>query len=196
VRGRRVAEHGDHEQRQRHGGAHVATSVARVPASGKAWYSVEMLPKRVAAAWLALAALVGCGSPARRFGADDERAVRAVLASLQPAWNRGDLDGFLDGYARVPGLVFTSGGKVRRGWQETHDTFLARYGQAKQTMGALTFEILGLQAVGADGAVVLGRWSLDVPNAGAGVFSVILERRPEGWRVIHDHTSSDPPPAP
>jgi ketosteroid isomerase-like protein len=45
----------------------------------------------------------------------------------------------------------------------------------------------------ADGAVVLGRWRLtETPNAGSGVFSVVLERRPEGWRIIHDHTSADP----
>ena len=41
-------------------------------------------------------------------------------------------------------------------------------------------------------AIVLGRWKLtETPNAGSGVFSVVLERRPEGWRVIHDHTSAD-----
>ena len=61
-------------------------------------------------------------------------------------------------------------------------------------MGTLGFEILGIQHLGADGAVVLGRWKLtNTPNAGSGVFSVVLERRPEGWRVVHDHTSADPP---
>jgi ketosteroid isomerase-like protein len=149
---------------------------------------------RLAAITLA-AALLACASPAaRRFSPADDQAVRAVLAAQQAAWNRGDLDGFLAGYARTPDLVFTSGSKVRRGWQETHDKFLARYGTAKDTMGQLAFEILGVQPVGADGAVVLGRWSLDGPNAGGGIFSVILERRPDGWRVIHDHTSSDPTP--
>lgn len=117
-----------------------------------------------------------------------------MLTAQQDAWNRGDLDGFLDGYARREDLVFTSGAKVRRGWQQTHDTFLARYGEAKDTMGRLTFELLGVQPVGGDGAVVLGRWSLDGPNAGSGIFSVILERGASGWKVIHDHTSSDPAP--
>lgn len=120
--------------------------------------------------------------------------MRAVLTAQHDAWNRGDLDGFLDGYARSDALVFTSGARVRRGWQETHDTFLKRYGEARDTMGRLTFEVLGVQAIGADGAVVLGRWSLDGPNAGSGIFSVILERQPSGWKIIHDHTSSDPPP--
>jgi ketosteroid isomerase-like protein len=139
--------------------------------------------------------LAACATtPKRAFTPADDAAVRAVLAAQMDAWNRGDLDGFLDGYARVPALVFTSGSKVRRGWQETHDTFLKRYGEAKDTMGHLTFEVLGVQAVGADGAVVLGRWRLDdTPQAGGGIFSVVLERRPEGWRVVHDHTSSDSP---
>ncbi len=132
--------------------------------------------------------------PAPKFTAVDDGAVRAVLAAQQAAWNRGDLDGFLAGYARTPELVFTSGGNVRRGWQETHDKFLARYGTARPTMGRLGFEIVGVQPIGADGAVVLGRWSLDGPNAGAGVFSVVLERRPEGWKVVHDHTTADPNP--
>ncbi len=132
----------------------------------------------------------------RAFGPADERAVRAVLAAQQTAWNEGDLEGFMAGYARQEALVFTSGGKVRRGWQETHDKFVATYGAASETMGRLVFEVLGVQPVGADGAVVLGRWSLDGPNAGAGVFSVVLERQDGTWKVVHDHTSSDPEPPP
>lgn len=156
----------------------------------------------LAAMALAATALAACATtgasvpPTRAFGAHDEQAVRAVLTAQQDAWNAGDIEGFMAGYARSDALVFTSGGNIRRGWQETHDKFVARYGAAKDTMGTLAFEILGVQPIGADGAVVLGRWSLDGPNAGAGVFSVILERQPDGWKVVHDHTSSDPKPAP
>jgi ketosteroid isomerase-like protein len=60
-------------------------------------------------------------------------------------------------------------------------------------MGHLDFEILSIQPLGADGAIVLGRWRLtQTPNAGAGVFSLALARTPNGWRVVHDHTSLDP----
>jgi ketosteroid isomerase-like protein len=150
---------------------------------------------RVLAAFvLASSCLVGCA--ARAFGPDDDRAVRAVLDAQREAWNRGDLEGFMAGYARSEELVFTSGGAVRRGWQETHDRYLKRYGSDRATMGRLGFEILGVQALGADGAVVLGRWKLsDTPSAGSGVFSVALTRSGGAWRIVHDHTSSDPPPA-
>jgi ketosteroid isomerase-like protein len=33
-------------------------------------------------------------------------------------------------------------------------------------------------------------------QAGRGVFTLVVERRPEGWRIVHDHTSVGPEPAP
>lgn len=141
-----------------------------------------------------LALLAACGAP-HRFAAGDRAAVVAVLERQRDAWNRGDLAGYMDGYAR-DGLVFTSGSKIRRGWQETFDRYRARYGGDRAGMGRLTFEILEVQPVGGDGAVVLGRWRLDdTPAAGGGVFSVVLSRTPAGWRILHDHTSSDAPGA-
>jgi ketosteroid isomerase-like protein len=158
------------------------------------------MPRHSAALPVALVALValavtGCAHPRpRTFSPADDAAVRAVLIAQQDAWNRGDLAGYMAGYVRSPELVFTSGGKIRRGWDETFAKYRARYGTDPSTMGRLAFEILGIQAIGADGAIVLGRWHLtDTPAAGAGVFSVALVRTASGWLVVHDHTSSDPP---
>ena len=146
--------------------------------------------------WL-LIAVVACASapPVRRFEAMDRTAVTAVPEQQVAAWNRGDLAGYMAGYAKTDALVFTSGGKVRTGWQATFDTYQAKYGVAPSTMGTLAFAITQIDAIGADGAVVLGTWTLtDSDHPGTGVFSVVLERRPEGWRIIHDHTSLAPPP--
>ena len=117
-----------------------------------------------------------------------------MLAAQRDAWNRGDLDGYMAGYEHSGELVFTSGSKIRRGWQETYDKYRAKYGGDRATMGKLGFEILGVQALGADGAIVLGRWQLtETPAAGAGVFSVALRRMGAGWRIVHDHTSIETP---
>ena len=141
---------------------------------------------------LLILALCACAT-SRPFTADDDRAIRGVLAAQQDAWNRGDLDGYMAGYEQTDALIFTSGSKIRRGWRETHDKVRTKYGSDKSTMGKLGFEILGVQQLGADGAIVLGRWKLvDTPVAGSGVFSVALRRTSAGWRVVHDHTSSDP----
>ena len=141
--------------------------------------------------------ILGCAaSPPRlaRFAPSDRAAIQAVLDAQIAAWNRGDLAAYMDGYARTPALVFTSGGNVRRGWQEAFDHYKARYATDPKAMGTLAFTVDSIDAVGADGAVVLGRWELTgTANAGRGVFSLVVERRPEGWRIIHDHTSVSPP---
>jgi ketosteroid isomerase-like protein len=155
--------------------------------------------RAVALVAVLLAAPLACAHPrstsAPRFAAADDAAVRAVLAAQQDAWNRGDLAGYMAGYLRSPELVFTSGGNIRHGWDETIAKYRARYGNDPSTMGKLGFEILGVQPLGADGAIVLGRWELtETPVAGRGVFSVALARTADGWKVVHDHTSSDPQP--
>ena len=151
--------------------------------------------------WAMLWAMLwACGSTTPhvgRFEPSDRAAISAVLAGQIAAWNRGDLPGYMEGYARIPGLVFTSGGNVRHGWQDAIDHYQARYAVDPKAMGVLDFQIESIDPVGADGAVVLGRWELTASaHPGRGVFTLVLERRPEGWRIIHDHTSLSPPPSP
>jgi uncharacterized protein (TIGR02246 family) len=150
---------------------------------------------------LGLAAL-GCSREVAAPACDgsfDEAAVLRVLDEQREAWNRGDLDAFLAGYEPSERLLFTSGGNIRRGFDETRAKYQARYGATPETMGQLGFEILDVRALGscADAAIVLGRWALtETPVAGSGVFSVMLERhgdRDARWQIVHDHTSSDSP---
>jgi ketosteroid isomerase-like protein len=147
-----------------------------------------------AAAPSAGAAVSAC-APA--FSEADRAAVERLLADQATAWNRGDLEGYMGGYLRSPDLVFTSGSKVRTGYDETIASYRKKYGDDRASMGTLAFTILRIDPVGRGGAVVLGRWDLSlVGGMFGGVFSVVLERRPEGWLIVHDHTSSDPPPPP
>jgi hypothetical protein len=68
-----------------------------------------------------LVVLAACSADPRAFVPADDAAVRAVLHAQQDAWNRGDLDAFMAGYARSDELVFTSRGTIQRGWQSTYD---------------------------------------------------------------------------
>jgi ketosteroid isomerase-like protein len=140
-----------------------------------------------------LAACAGAAPAVRHFEPADRTAITGVLEAQVVAWNHGDLAAYMAGYARIDDLVFTSGGNVRRGWQTAFDHYKDKYAKDPAAMGNLVFEILTIQPLGADGAVVLGNWILtQSPSDGRGVFSVVLERRPEGWRVVHDHTSLKP----
>jgi ketosteroid isomerase-like protein len=61
-------------------------------------------------------------------------------------------------------------------------------------MGHLVFTVdeIDLVGSGGDAAIVLGHWNLtETAQAGHGVFTLIVERQPGGWKIVHDHTSSD-----
>ena len=127
-----------------------------------------------------------------------EFALRQVLEDQAAAWNRGDLDAFMEGYWRSEDLVFTSGGRVQRGWQTTLDRYRETYGSSPETMGRLTFSDLEVHSLGDDAAWVLGRWALafDDGSSPGGVFTLVFRRIDGRWLIVHDHTSSDPPERP
>jgi len=134
--------------------------------------------------------LPSCGKE-QMFTDKDRSEIEEVITAQSEAWNRGDLEGFMAGYARMPELVFTSGGEIQRSWDGTLARYQKRYGGDRSSMGTLVFDILEIRPLGSDGAVVLGTWKLTGRDKPAGgVFSLVFERRPEGWRIVHDHTSS------
>jgi beta-aspartyl-peptidase (threonine type) len=112
------------------------------------------------------------------------------------AWNKGDLEGYMKGYWNSPDLTFYSGGDITSGWQPTLERYRKRYKSEGREMGKLTFSDLRIKLASSDMAWVRGRWQLktskDTPG---GLFTLLVERRPEGWRIIHDHTSAALPPA-
>ncbi|PYK42431.1 MAG: DUF4440 domain-containing protein [Verrucomicrobia bacterium] len=120
--------------------------------------------------------------------------IRDVLRAQQEAWNRGDIDSFMNGYARAETTVFVSGDEVRRGWQTVRDRYLSKYND-RAKMGTLTFSDLEIEQLGPDSAVALGRWELKRENDNPhGRFTLIFRKTPDGWRIVHDHTSAAAPP--
>ena len=117
-------------------------------------------------------------------------AVRAVIDAQRDAWNRGDVEGYMAGYARSPNTVFVSGDSVTRGWQTVLDRYKKNY-DSREKMGTLTFADLEITTIGTRTAVVLGSWKLrranDEPH---GRFTLIFRKTKQGWRIVHDHTSS------
>ena len=116
--------------------------------------------------------------------------IRSVLQAQQNAWNRGDIDEFMNGYARSVSTIFISEDTVRRGWQTVRDRYREKYSN-RAKMGTLTFSDLEIMLLSSDSAVASGRWKLQRANDKPhGRFTLILKRLPEGWRIVHDHTSA------
>jgi len=124
---------------------------------------------------------------------DPTTAVRAVLSAQVEAWNRGDLPGYMEGYWKSPDLVFFSNGAETRGWQPTLERYRARYQAEGKQMGKLDFPALDILALGPEAAVARGQWRLTMPEGAVltGMTSVVLRRLPEGWRIVHDHSSGE-----
>ena len=118
--------------------------------------------------------------------------IRSVLRAQQNAWNRGDIDEFMNGYARSKSTIFVSEDTVRRGWETVRDRYRKKYSD-RAKMGSLTFSDLYVTLIGADAAVVLGRWQLKRAQDGPhGRFTLIFRHLAKGWRIVHDHTSAAP----
>jgi ketosteroid isomerase-like protein len=160
-----------------------------------------MLPK-ICIAFLAVTIFEAATIPtnAAPDGADE---VRAVLKAQQEAWNRGDIDAFMNGYWRSDLTRFVSGDEVTRGWQTVRDRYKTKYSD-REKMGTLAFSDLEITMLSADAAVVLGRWELKgvneppsrrsgVPGEPHGRFTLVLRKFTEGWRIVHDHTSAAQP---
>jgi ketosteroid isomerase-like protein len=117
-----------------------------------------------------------------------KNAIKKVMDEQALAWNRGDLEGFMQGYWNSPEMTFVSSGKITKGWQPTLDNYKKSY-DSKAKMGILTFSDLEITILGKESAVVLGKWSLqrekDNPH---GLFTITFRRFKEGWRIILDHS--------
>ena len=131
-------------------------------------------------------------SPAKKTEHDAKiiAAVRAVIEAQREAWNHGDIKAYMDGYARSDETVFVSGDNVMRGWQSVLERYKRNY-NSREKMGTLTFSDLEITSIGHNAAVVLGRWHLQRANDEPhGRFTLIFRRTKQGWKIVHDHTSS------
>ena len=124
--------------------------------------------------------------------ADPVAAVRRLLEDQQQAWNRYDLEGFMSGYWNSADLTFFSGAQQTTGWQGALDRYRKNYQQAGKEMGQLEFSDLKIEPFSNDAAFVRGAWHLTMRDGTTphGLFTLIFRKFPDGWKIVHDHTSA------
>jgi ketosteroid isomerase-like protein len=127
---------------------------------------------------------------ANEQGMASRKAILQVLINQQEAWNKGDLKAFMSGYHQTNELTFYSGATVHKGWDAILDRYQKKYQGEGKEMGKLTFNDINIELLAADSAVVRGRWELKTSQEVlGGLYTLIFRKTPEGWRIIHDHTS-------
>jgi ketosteroid isomerase-like protein len=101
------------------------------------------------------------------------------------------VDAFMQGYWNSPELTFAASSGVTRAWQPALDRYCKNY-PGLDAMGHRDFSALEVHPRGKDAAFVLDRWHLQHSSDElGGIFTLVFRRFPEGWRIVHDHTSVD-----
>ena len=118
-----------------------------------------------------------------------EAQIRGVLDAQVADWNRGDVASFMESYRKSPDTEFVGATGIVRGWQPVFERYRKAYPD-RAAMGHLDFSGLEITMLGSDAALVVGRFHLKrQSDAPEGVFTLVFRKFPEGWRIIHDHTS-------
>jgi beta-aspartyl-peptidase (threonine type) len=117
--------------------------------------------------------------------------IESILHAQQDAWNAHNLEAFMSGYWNSPELTFFSGGNAARGWQAAIDRYRKNYQAQGKEMGKLEFSDLRVETLSPDSAFVRGSWHLTMSDGKTphGLFTLIFRRFPEGWKIVHDHSS-------
>ena len=146
-------------------------------------------------------ALAACHGSNRRTtapssGSDSAALTRLITAQLERSaldWNRGDLDGFLSDYAPESTTTFIDGRHARQGIDFIRGNYAPRFSPGGRR-DSLHFEEVKARGLSPTLALVTARFILQRGSeiTASGPFTLIMELRPEGWKILHDHTSSDP----
>jgi ketosteroid isomerase-like protein len=136
---------------------------------------------------LVLLMLVAPGAAAS--SSSPEADIRALLDRQVAAWNRGDLEGFMQTYWKSPRTAYLGSEGIERGWQSVLKRYRRRY-PGRQKMGKVSFSELEIHMLSADSAFILGHWRLERTGGNlGGVFSLVVRKFSEGWKIVLDHTS-------
>jgi ketosteroid isomerase-like protein len=148
---------------------------------------------------LLLALLVACrpaGQPASTSSIDRAALTRQLSAQLDRSagdWNRGDLDAFMSDYAAESTTTYVDGHRARHGFDFIRNNYAPRFAPGARR-DSLHFEELEVRPLSPTLALLTARFILQRGDSttASGPFTLVMEHRSDGWKILHDHSSSDP----
>jgi hypothetical protein len=119
----------------------------------------------------------------------DESSIRDILSKQSTAWNKGNIEGFMNGYWQNDSLLFIGKKGLTYGWKNTLDNYRKNYPDTK-AMGQLIFTILMLKPLSNQYYEVVGKWHL-IRIAGdlEGHFTLLFQKINGQWFIVMDHSS-------
>jgi ketosteroid isomerase-like protein len=127
--------------------------------------------------------------PLPGFAQKAEKSIRAIMQTQEDAWNRGDLEAFMDGYWHSDSLKFIGSRGLTYGWQQTLDNYKKGYPD-RDAMGTLKFTVLSVEQLSSKSAFVIGKWHL-ARKAGdlSGHYTLLWKNIKGKWVIVADHSS-------
>ena len=119
----------------------------------------------------------------------DERAIRQLLNEQTLAWNKGNIEQYMQGYWKSDSLMFIGKSGIHWSWNETLANYKKGYPDTA-AMGKLAFEIIKVKKLSAEYYYVVGKWML-TRTAGdlSGYYDLLLHKIKGQWFIIADHSS-------
>ena len=119
----------------------------------------------------------------------DELTIRKVLDTQIKAWNKGDIEDFMQGYWKNDSLMFIGKNGINWGWQKTLENYKKRYPDVT-AMGKLSFDIILIKELSPEYYYVVGKWMLNRSIGDLNGHYNLLFRKINGiWLIIADHSS-------
>ena len=119
----------------------------------------------------------------------DSVAVVTAMARQETAWNRGDIDEFMETYWKSDNLQFIGANGPTYGWQQTLDNYKRRYPD-REAMGKLSFDILTIDQRSPTVISLVGKFHLERTIGNLEGYFLLLWQKFDGkWLIVADHTS-------
>jgi beta-aspartyl-peptidase (threonine type) len=131
-----------------------------------------------------------CACETLAGGPEEVKAIRAVIDAQVGAWNEGNLDAFMQAYRKDENITGISDGAAVKGWKALDEQYRIAYRSAGKEMGKLVLSGVSVDLISPDAAFVRGKWELTTSRGVAkGWFTQVFKKSPEGWKIVHDHSS-------
>ena len=118
--------------------------------------------------------------------ADAEVGIRLIMEAQELAWNKHDLEVFMQGYWKSDSLKFYGSSGLTKGWANTLANYKKSY-PTKAESGTLKFIINDISKIEGNNYWVMGEYHLKRSVGDAdGVFIIIFKKINGEWKIVAD----------
>lgn len=119
----------------------------------------------------------------------DKEKILSILEQQVAAWNKGNIEAFMQGYWNNDSLKFIGSTGITYGYNQTIERYKKSYPNTSQ-MGTLNFNILSIEKLSDEYYFVIGKWAIKRASGDiSGHFSLVLRKINGVWKIIADHSS-------